>query len=181
MVANYEGSDGVVCHYAHPSRREVIAGAASASTVISMSSGTTGQSQGSGSGGGALLIPVNLTVNGTRHTLTLDSRSSLLHVLRERIGLTGAKKGCDHGQCGACTVHVEGRRVASCLTLAAQADRRQVTTIEGLAPADGELHPNRDFLWQSCRRRVFSSQGEYKSMRAGRFIPIRIAPYPPIE
>ena len=141
MVANYEGSDGIVCHYAHPSRREVIAGAASASMVISMSSGTTAQSQGSGRGGGALLIPVNLTVNGTRHTLTLDSRSSLLDVLRERLGLTGAKKGCDHGQCGACTVHVEGRRVASCLTLAAQADGRQVTTIEGLALADGELHP----------------------------------------
>src|ERR1700704_1365589 len=139
MVANYEGSDGIACHYAHPSRREIIAGAASASMVMSLSSGTTAQSQGGG--GGALLIPVNLTVNGTRHTLTLDSRSSLLDVLRERLGMTGAKKGCDHGQCGACTVHVEGRRVASCLTLAAQADGRQVTTIEGLALADGELHP----------------------------------------
>src|ERR1700682_4109510 len=141
MVANYEGSDGIVWHYAHPSRREVIAGAASASMVMSMSSGTTAQSQGSGSGGGALLIPVNLTVNGTRQTLTLDCRSSLLDVLRERIGLTGAKKGCDHGQCGACTVHVEGRRVASCVPLAAQAGGAHVTTIEGLASADGELHP----------------------------------------
>jgi xanthine dehydrogenase YagT iron-sulfur-binding subunit len=141
MVANCEGSDGIACHHAHPSRREVIAGAASASVVISMSSGATAQSQGSGSGGGALLIPVNLTVNGTRHALTLDSRSSLLDVLRERIGLTGAKKGCDHGQCGACTVHVGGRRIASCLTLAAQVDGHQVTTIEGLAAADGELHP----------------------------------------
>src|SRR5580700_512509 len=122
MAANYEGS----CHYAHPSRREVIAGATSASMVIGMSSGTTAQSQGSGSGDGPLLITVNLTVNGTHHTLTLDSRSSLLDVLRERLGLTGAKKGCDHGQCGACTIHVEGRRVASCLTLAAQADGRQV-------------------------------------------------------
>jgi xanthine dehydrogenase YagT iron-sulfur-binding subunit len=140
MVANYKGSDDSVRHYAHPSRREVIAGAASASMVISMSSGTTAQPQGS-DGGGALLIPVNLTVNGMRHTLTLDSRSSLLDVLRERIGLTGAKKGCDHGQCGACTVHVEGRRVASCLTMAVQANGRQVTTIEGLAPAGSELHP----------------------------------------
>src|ERR1700726_2663938 len=141
MVANYKGSDAIVCHYAHPPRREVIAGAASASMVISMSSGTTAQSQGSGSGGGALLIPVNLTVNGMRHSLTLDSRSSLLDVLRERLGLTGTKKGCDQGQCGACIIHVEGRRVASCLTLAAQADGRQVTTIEGLASAGGELHP----------------------------------------
>jgi hypothetical protein len=67
-------SDGITCHYAYPSRREVIAGAASAPMVISMSSGARAQSQGSGSGGGALLISVNLTVNGTRHTLTLDSR-----------------------------------------------------------------------------------------------------------
>src|ERR1700687_2749493 len=141
MVANYKGSDGIVCHYAHPSRREVIAGAARGSMVINMSSGTTAQSQGSGSGGGALLIPVNLTVNGTRNTLTLDSRSSLLDVLRERLGMTGAQKGRDPRQTGGWSVHVEGRRVASCLTLAAQADGRQVTTIEGLAPADGELHP----------------------------------------
>ena len=89
----------------------------------------------------AFRIPLNFTVNGTRYSLTLDPRSSLLDLLRERLALTGAKKGCDHGQCGACTVHVDGRRVASCLTLAAQAEGRQITTIEGLAPADGELHP----------------------------------------
>jgi len=95
----------------------------------------------SASGTDAFKISVNLIVNEKRYALTLDLRSSLLDVLRERLALTGAKKGCDHGQCGACTVHVDGRRVASCLTLAAQADGRQVTTIEGLAPADGELHP----------------------------------------
>ena len=89
----------------------------------------------------AFRIPLNLAVNGTRYSLTLDPRSSLLDLLRGRLALTGAKKGCDHGQCGACTVHVDGRRVASCLTLAAQAEGRQITTIEGLAPADGELHP----------------------------------------
>jgi xanthine dehydrogenase YagT iron-sulfur-binding subunit len=93
------------------------------------------------SGTDAIKISVNLNVNGTRYALTLDPRSSLLDVLRERLALTGAKKGCDHGQCGACTVHVDGRRVASCLTLAAQADGRQITTIEGLASADGQLHP----------------------------------------
>lgn len=86
-------------------------------------------------------VPTRLVVNGTPHTLTLDPRSSLLDVLREHLALTGAKKGCDHGQCGACTVHLDGRRVASCLTLAVQADGRHVTTIEGLSPADGELHP----------------------------------------
>ena len=95
----------------------------------------------SASGTDAFKISVNLIVNGKRHPLTLDLRSSLLDVLRERLALTGAKKGCDHGQCGACTVHVDGRRVASCLTLAARADGSQITTLEGLESADGDLHP----------------------------------------
>jgi xanthine dehydrogenase YagT iron-sulfur-binding subunit len=86
-------------------------------------------------------ISIQLTVNGTSHELTLDPRSSLLDILRERLALTGAKKGCDHGQCGACTVHLDGRSVVSCLTPAVQADGRQVTTIEGLAPPGGGLHP----------------------------------------
>jgi xanthine dehydrogenase YagT iron-sulfur-binding subunit len=86
-------------------------------------------------------VRIRMVVNGVPHTLTLDSRSSLLDVLRERLGLTGAKKGCDHGQCGACTVHLDGRRVMPCLTPAVQADDRQVSTIEGLSPADGDLHP----------------------------------------
>ncbi|WP_437756153.1 (2Fe-2S)-binding protein [Sorangium sp. So ce1389] len=84
---------------------------------------------------------VRLTVNGARAELDIDARSSLLDVLREQLQLTGAKKGCDHGQCGACTVHLDGRRVASCLTLAVQADGREITTIEGLSPKDGPLHP----------------------------------------
>jgi xanthine dehydrogenase YagT iron-sulfur-binding subunit len=72
--------------------------------------------------------------------VTTDARTSLLDLLRERFGLTGAKKGCDHGQCGACTIHLDGRRVASCLTLAAKADGREVLTIEGLSAGDA-LHP----------------------------------------
>jgi len=86
-------------------------------------------------------VSLRALVNGASHELALDPRSSLLDVLRERLGLTGAKKGCDHGQCGACTVHIDARRVLSCLTLAVQVDGRAVTTIEGLSPADGELHP----------------------------------------
>ncbi|GGE85606.1 (2Fe-2S)-binding protein [Sphingomonas prati] len=80
------------------------------------------------------------SINGEPVSVAIDARSSLLDVLREGLGLTGAKKGCDHGQCGACTVHLDGRRVASCLTLAAKADGREIVTIEGIA--DGEtLHP----------------------------------------
>jgi xanthine dehydrogenase YagT iron-sulfur-binding subunit len=73
--------------------------------------------------------------------LDLDPRATLLDTLRERIGLNGAKKGCDHGQCGACTVHMDGRRVLSCLSLAVQARNKKITTIEGVAAADGRLHP----------------------------------------
>ncbi|MFA6155870.1 (2Fe-2S)-binding protein [Mesorhizobium sp.] len=85
-------------------------------------------------------IPVHLDINGHRHDLALEPRVTLLDALRDRLGLTGTKKGCDHGQCGACTVHVDGERVLACLTLAAQVEGRAVTTIEGLA-REGETHP----------------------------------------
>jgi xanthine dehydrogenase YagT iron-sulfur-binding subunit len=85
-------------------------------------------------------VEVAFRINGAQTALALDPRSSLLDVLRDQLGLTGAKKGCDHGQCGACTVHVDGRRVAACMTLAVQVDDLDVTTIEGLAEGD-VLHP----------------------------------------
>jgi xanthine dehydrogenase YagT iron-sulfur-binding subunit len=85
-------------------------------------------------------ISVDLQVNGLLHRLTLDPRTTLLDALREHLALTGSKKGCDHGQCGACTVLLDGRRINSCLTLAAMHDSEPITTIEGLA--DGKtLHP----------------------------------------
>src|SRR5690242_18837952 len=85
-------------------------------------------------------LDIVLRVNGTEHRLTLDSRTTLLDALREHLGLTGSKKGCDHGQCGACTVIVDGRRITSCLTLAAMHEGHSITTIEGLGQPDN-LHP----------------------------------------
>jgi xanthine dehydrogenase YagT iron-sulfur-binding subunit len=85
-------------------------------------------------------VKVNLRVNKMVKPLTLDSRTTLLDALRERLALTGSKKGCDHGQCGACTVIVDGKRKLSCLTLAASCEGKEITTIEGLAE-NGQLHP----------------------------------------
>jgi xanthine dehydrogenase YagT iron-sulfur-binding subunit len=85
-------------------------------------------------------IPINLVVNGVRRTLDLVAWTTLLDALRDHLTLTGTKKGCDHGQCGACTVLVDGRRINSCLTLAVMKDGSEITTIEGLA-RDGALHP----------------------------------------
>jgi xanthine dehydrogenase YagT iron-sulfur-binding subunit len=84
--------------------------------------------------------PLSLTINAERRRLTVDNRTSLLDLLRERLGLTGTKKGCDQGACGACTVLIDGRWVNSCLTLAVQCEATEVTTIEGLTSRDGDLH-----------------------------------------
>ncbi len=85
-------------------------------------------------------VPIKLNINGAEKSVSIDTRSSLLDTLRERLDLTGSKKGCDHGQCGACTVIIDGRRQLSCLTLAVMCDGKKITTIEGLADGD-KLHP----------------------------------------
>ena len=85
-------------------------------------------------------MKVTLKVNSTKHSLNLDSRTSLLDALREHLALTGTKKGCDHGQCGACTVIMDGKRQLSCLTLAATCEGAEVTTVEGLAK-NSDMHP----------------------------------------
>lgn len=122
------------------SRRSVLqlAGAAAASVTMSdvaaaaAEIGTTSASAGT--------APVRLIVNGAEHVLELDPRQSLLDVLRETLDLTGTKKGCNQGACGACTVLVDGKRIVSCLTLASMHDGGRIDTIEGLEK-DGELHP----------------------------------------
>jgi xanthine dehydrogenase YagT iron-sulfur-binding subunit len=88
-------------------------------------------------------VEVSITINGTSRTQLIDPRMSLLDLLRERLGLTGSKKGCDHGQCGACTVLIDGRRANACLALAVAQQGAEVTTIEGLGE-DGALHPLQD-------------------------------------
>ena len=102
---------------------------------------SSAQAANAGAGNDATsMVDVQLTINGAVHKLRLDPRTTILDLLRENLQLTGSKKGCDHGQCGACTVLINGRRVNSCLTLAVAHDGEEITTIEGLAHGD-QLHP----------------------------------------
>ena len=123
-------------------RRELIAGSAAGVGSMSFLAGSAADPAASGpmvSPG----MPINtvLRINGREHRVSHDIRASLLDTLREHIGLTGAKKGCDHGQCGACTVHIDGKPKLACLTLTVAAQGQEITTIEGLAPSPTELHP----------------------------------------
>ena len=123
------------------SRRSFLGGSLAAVAVTPL---LTGQAEASAASAatddGVSQVTVRAAVNGTPVTMQVDARATLLDTLRERLDLKGTKKGCDRGQCGACTVHVDGRRVLSCLTLAATTTGHEVTTIEGLADGD-RLHP----------------------------------------
>lgn len=122
----------------HPTRRDVIAAGAVVPIAMALSPGAAAQSPSVAAASGR--VAVSLTINGTQHVLAIDPRTTLLDLLREHLDLTGTKKGCDQGQCGACTVLSDGRRINSCLTFAVMFEGRQITTIEGLA-ANGTLHP----------------------------------------
>jgi xanthine dehydrogenase YagT iron-sulfur-binding subunit len=124
-----------------PDRRDFLQGVAAGGLAVGIAGSLpNGSATAADPPGVGRPVPVKLTVNGTDHTVTIEPRVTLLDALREVLHLTGSKKGCDQGQCGACTVLVDGRRVNSCLTLAAAAAGSKVTTIEGLTNGD-ELHP----------------------------------------
>jgi xanthine dehydrogenase YagT iron-sulfur-binding subunit len=136
MTDNRPGTN--VQSFSHPSRREVVAGGTLTSVALGLPSHAAAQPSSGSAAPEA--VSVSLTVNGRLYSLSLDPRTTLLDLLREHLDLTGTKKGCDQGQCGACTVLIDGRRANSCLTFAAMYDGAQITTIEGLA-ANGKLHP----------------------------------------
>ncbi|MEE7490645.1 aldehyde dehydrogenase iron-sulfur subunit PaoA [Methylobacterium oryzae] len=118
-------------------RRDLMACASAATAMAAMPTGTSARPAG---GEQPVMAKVGLTVNGERRELELDTRTSLLDAAREHLHLTGSKKGCDHGQCGACTMLVDGRRINACLTLAVMYQGSEITTIEGLGQP-GDLHP----------------------------------------
>ena len=134
----------------NPTRREFLltTGSSVAATVVgahvpALTNSAAGESDSAATSAGPSIegtIPITLRINGKDHQLRIDPRTTLLDCIRETVALTGTKKGCDHGQCGACTVHVNGRRVNSCLTLALMHDGEEITTIEGLGTPDA-LHP----------------------------------------
>lgn len=108
--------------------------------------------------------PVRLLVNGREHQLDIDRRTTVLDALRDHLHLTGTKKGCDQGQCGACTVHIGGQRVLSCLTLAVTVQHKPIVTIEGLSPPGGPLHPmQKAFIEQDGFQCGFCTPGQIMS------------------
>jgi xanthine dehydrogenase YagT iron-sulfur-binding subunit len=120
-------------------RRAFISGAAGAATIPLVAKAASAAESPTAVQDPSLPVNVTLQVNGAAKSLNIDARTALLDALREHVGLTGSKKGCDHGQCGACTVMIGGRRVLSCLTLALTAQDQPIVTIEGLAQGD-KLH-----------------------------------------
>ena len=145
-------------------RRTFIAATAGTALVTPLTARGAGDSPSSGlARDPAAPIRVVLRVNGEERPLLIDARTTVLDALREHLGLTGSKKGCDHGQCGACTVLIDGRRVVSCLTLAVAAQDKDILTIEGLA-RDGRLHPMQQaFIDQDAFQCGYCTPGQIMS------------------
>ncbi|WP_407159131.1 (2Fe-2S)-binding protein [Bradyrhizobium sp. STM 3557] len=145
-------------------RRAFLTGAAGTAVAIPLTARAANEpSQAAVAQDPAAPVQVTLRINGESRTLALDARTTVLDALREHAGLTGSKKGCDHGQCGACTVLLDGQRVLSCLTLALAAEGREITTIEGLA-AGGKLHPMQQaFIDQDAFQCGYCTPGQIMS------------------
>ncbi len=144
------------------SRRSVIAGCAALGTAGFPALAARGDDEPNAAAEGQ--VQVKLTVNGKPSALTLDVRVTVLDALREHLQLTGTKKGCDQGQCGACTVLIGGQRVLSCLTLAVAVRNQRIETIEGLAAANGELHPMQQaFIDQDAFQCGYCTPGQIMS------------------
>ncbi len=162
-------SDDPTAPHSALSRRSFIHGAAlSAVTLpVATSSGgesNTGEVTSEAPADASGRAVVTLRVNGQSHTLSLDPRTTLLDALRDNIGLTGTKKGCGHGQCGACTVHADGERILSCMTFALMAEGREITTIEGLTSPGGALHPMQQaFIDQDAFQCGYCTPGQIMS------------------
>jgi xanthine dehydrogenase YagT iron-sulfur-binding subunit len=171
VAANDQDNDGFT-------RRRFFGGAAAVSAGIAVGTEVTRPAPAQAAGAPrATTVSVTCTVNGTSRQLTADPRVTLLDALRERWQLTGTKKGCDRGQCGACTVHVNGRRVVSCLTLLATVNGQQVTTIEGLA-GGGTVNPvQQAFLDDDGMQCGFCTPGQVMSAVA----LLAVNPHPTIE
>ena len=144
-------------------RRAFMASAAGAAVTVPLKARAAGDASAPAARGGSIPVDVVLRINGEDRPLSIDARTTVLDALREHLGLTGSKKGCDHGQCGACTVLVDGRRVVSCLTLAVAAQGREITTIEGLSQGD-RLHPMQQaFIDQDAFQCGYCTPGQIMS------------------
>jgi xanthine dehydrogenase YagT iron-sulfur-binding subunit len=153
------------------SRRGFIQGAASTAAALPFTAGAAGAIEtpdvtapATPAGTSVDSQTITLRINRQPHTLSLDPRTTLLDALRDHAGLTGTKKGCGHGQCGACTVHLDGARILSCLTFAVMAEGREITTIEGVAAGTGELHPMQQaFIDQDAFQCGYCTPGQIMS------------------
>jgi len=142
-------------------RRDFLQSAATAAGAVALPVSVRAETRASATVAPVATATVTLNVNHTVHELTLEPRVTLLDALREHLGLVGTKKGCDRGQCGACTVLVNGRRINSCLSLAVMHGSDDIVTVEGLAPGNGELHPLQSaFLHRDAFQCGFCTPGQ---------------------